>query len=396
MATANIILTIPDLNNQRTLINPDPRLPTIGYIMMGHQTHDTFLNKTIIDPSNDIAATKLTNGTTVTAMNATSIPAVGKALVVLPDGTLGWGSSQPAVSASHVVYVSKAGNDTTGTGTSDAPFLTINAALTSITTASATNKFVINIGPGQFDEVGNIVLKPWVFLNGSGRLSTKISSTLNTITVSSAFNTGTIEYGLKNLSITGTTTISVDLILIGGTGAVTFFAESVNGVTMTYGGRTTSDVINVWDSEFSGAVELDSATTVVKNCYIGGLLTFQDLNIGATTVTASDNFIVGGLTFTQHGTGNSFVGRLSNNHIGGALTLAGTGSLTVAADVSTLSAASVSVVSATLTKQSPSVMVTYTAAAPTHWATSAPVDVQTAIDRMSSLLYTLNTNTPIP
>lgn len=39
---------------------------------------------------------------------------------------------------------------------------------------------------------------------------------------------------------------------------------------------------------------------------------------------------------------------------------------------------------------------TYTANDAGDWATSAPVDIKSAIDRMSALLYVLNSNTAIP
>lgn len=38
----------------------------------------------------------------------------------------------------------------------------------------------------------------------------------------------------------------------------------------------------------------------------------------------------------------------------------------------------------------------FSAVNPAYWATSAPTTVQTAVDRLANLVYTLNSSTPIP
>ena len=38
----------------------------------------------------------------------------------------------------------------------------------------------------------------------------------------------------------------------------------------------------------------------------------------------------------------------------------------------------------------------FTATNPAYWSGSAPTTIQTAVDRLANLVYTLNSNTPIP
>src|SRR5271154_2293487 len=75
-------------------------------------------------------------------------------------------------SSSQIVYVMKGGNDSTGSGNLINPFLTIGHAMSTITTSSSTNPFVIFIGPGIFVE--NFDIKGNVSLCGFGEAITVI------------------------------------------------------------------------------------------------------------------------------------------------------------------------------------------------------------------------------
>ena len=89
-----------------------------------------------------------------------------------PAGSAGAVCDLPVVTA--MVYVNLSGNDTTGTGSQCAPFLTIGAAMASITDASPTKRYGIEIGVGTYDPA--IVLKANVFLIGQGPIITRIGS----------------------------------------------------------------------------------------------------------------------------------------------------------------------------------------------------------------------------
>lgn len=90
------------------------------------------------------------------------------------------------------VWVSNQGNNTTGNGTVEKPYQTINYALSQITTNSSSNIFKIVCTSGVYNET-SIVLKPYVYIDGQG-------ATLNvtgSITADATFNSvgGNIIFG---------------------------------------------------------------------------------------------------------------------------------------------------------------------------------------------------------
>ena len=78
--------------------------------------------------------------------------------------------------ATFIVYVNKSGNDILGNGSLNNPFLTCAAAMASITYATATQRVIINLGPGIYTD--NFLLKANVFIIGAEALSTKLGGTI--------------------------------------------------------------------------------------------------------------------------------------------------------------------------------------------------------------------------
>ena len=91
-----------------------------------------------------------------------------------PAGAAGSDAPTPA----NVVIVSTSGGDFTG----------VQAALDSITDASATNPYLIRIGPGVYE--GKVVMKPFVDIEGSGTGITTLTS-----------NGGAVVNGLGNATV---------------------------------------------------------------------------------------------------------------------------------------------------------------------------------------------------
>jgi hypothetical protein len=71
-------------------------------------------------------------------------------------------------------FVAKGGDDDTGDGSFSNPFLTIQAAIDSISDASASTPSAVFVGPGLFGEA--FLAAPWIFVRGSGRGITIISN----------------------------------------------------------------------------------------------------------------------------------------------------------------------------------------------------------------------------
>ncbi len=83
-------------------------------------------------------------------------------------------------SATQILYVNKAGNDATGAGTDEQPFLTIAAAMASITDNSISKRYAIYVGPGSYPDPWG--LKPWVAVIGAANPSNGAGSNGSTLT----------------------------------------------------------------------------------------------------------------------------------------------------------------------------------------------------------------------
>ncbi len=86
-------------------------------------------------------------------------------------------------------YVTKAGNDTTGDGSSGAPWLTLAKAESVVLSALG---HVVNIGDGTYDEITTLVLVKainWVGTNGASLVIVTSSGTINTAAMTGALVT---------------------------------------------------------------------------------------------------------------------------------------------------------------------------------------------------------------
>jgi len=84
------------------------------------------------------------------------------------------------------VFVAKNGNDSTGNGSPNKPYLTLSGAMASITDATPTKRYAICVAAGDYTESGNFGIKPNVFVVGQQRDVVKISAT--SFVMSSLFN----------------------------------------------------------------------------------------------------------------------------------------------------------------------------------------------------------------
>jgi hypothetical protein len=67
------------------------------------------------------------------------------------------------------LYVNQNGSDTAGNGTEAWPFATIQKALSSISDASTSKRYVIHVAPGEYPGAFNV--KPWVAIEGASNSS---------------------------------------------------------------------------------------------------------------------------------------------------------------------------------------------------------------------------------
>lgn len=118
----------------------------------------------------------------------------------------------------NIIWVTKNGNDTTGDGTIEKPYLTINKALSTITTASSSNPFKICVGAGVFIE-DTINAKSFVWIEGAEQDETviQINASNKNLVV------GADNSGISKCLVTG----------VSGSGFAAVYYQSTTGTTNT-------------------------------------------------------------------------------------------------------------------------------------------------------------------
>ncbi len=229
------------------------------------------------------------------------------------------------------VYVSKAGNDSTGTGTIEAPYLTITHAMSTISDSAVTKRYCVNIGPGIFTD--SFSLKANVDLVGNNVIATNLSGTID-------LNDATWNNSNDNRS-------GAEQMTLSGTGTFNFTTQSANsGKLYFYNIRYTGVPTFTADGSVN---QVDIQNSLVFNGlnYAGGTLIIADtsfVNSNTITITSLSGIptsveIIGGgtdgnITFT-YSSGSAITGDLYGFPVVGAITASGA-SATVTADPSSI------------------------------------------------------------
>lgn len=235
-----------------------------------------------------------------------------------------WETIFSSPSGSQTVNVAKNGNDTTGNGSAATPFLTIGAAMTSITDSSPTKRYTIQVGTGDYPE--NLVLKANVFIVGASPIATRITgTTLNINDATWNVSTADNRSGFMDISVNATCTFDFTAqagndsgklyfwnirtaaawtcTALGAVNQLVFHDSEFFGNT-TFNGLTTFILSSMWQSgniavNSSSLAGIVAALTIVGGATNGNIaatwtsqqpvtLTLQGINISAaTTLTAS-------------------------------------------------------------------------------------------------------------
>jgi hypothetical protein len=184
-----------------------------------------------------------------------------------------------AINVENIRYVSKNGNDVTGNGSVNKPYLTITAAQNSIIDASPTKRYGIIVSAGTYTESGVFALKANVFIVGTSRDSVRIGATsfaLASDFSGSADNRSGISQAtiLNNADFNWTTVTSA-------AGKLYFNETSFSGTINLYG--------------YNNA----TAQAQFDTCIIFGNFTISGINLGIHT----NNTHFGNITMSQHPNG---------------------------------------------------------------------------------------------
>ena len=197
-----------------------------------------------------------------------------------PQGPQGeTGLSLPA-DFENVVIVSKNGNDSTGDGSLNKPYLTIAAAMTSITDAAPSKRYIIKVEAGPYTE-GALLLKPNVFIVGDLKEAVRI--TASSVAMDPSFNAPSSQdhrSGMGRVILTGACTF--DWLAVSSTAGKLYFTEVAFVSAVTMNGGTNAIAQAQFDS-----------------CQFFGALTISGINVGVF----KDNICFNNITLNQHPNG---------------------------------------------------------------------------------------------
>jgi hypothetical protein len=195
-------------------------------------------------------------------------------------GDLQWAEVPTTVSIAQTRVVTKAGNDATGDGSLSKPYLTIAAAMASITDASPTKRYIIKVEAGAYTE-GALTLKPNVFVVGD--LKEGVRVTASSVAMDSTFsaNSGSDHRsGMARIILTGACNFDWN--------AVTSAAGKLYFTEVSFASAVT---MNGYNNAIAQA-QFDS-------CQFFGALTISGINVGVF----KDNVCYSNITLNQHPNG---------------------------------------------------------------------------------------------
>lgn len=229
-------------------------------------------------------------------------------MAVSPLPSAGGGSGLPdfVPSNAQAIYVAKNGSDSNDGGPVT-PFLTVAAALASITDATTSKPYVIFVGPGLYDEA-SLALKGNVYIQGCGgldNLGCRIGVTGNLVTGDVSTIGGGGRYGIADIYFRGTTGLSIDLTT-GGSGGSALVLKNVgfNGA-VSYKARQNGDTFAWHNGICFAAVTMTGITNCnLFDCSLISTTTFQDSSvcpIKATVIGGQFNSVVVSTSHTTNG-----------------------------------------------------------------------------------------------
>jgi hypothetical protein len=320
--------------------------------------------------SSQILSLALSNTSTTGALSSTDWNTFNNKQAALPVGTqnqlLISNGASPAswsdIPESNIIYVDKTGNDTTGTGKLNNPYLTIAKAISTITSPTTSNRFQVKVGIGTFIEA-TLTLKPWTWIVGSNGMlmggDSRINVSSNAITLDSSWSAGSQRGGLTDIYLTGSTGINFDRQAISGVGSVTyeFFNVGMNGSLAVKSSNGALDFIDVFACRIFGSLTTSGGALSARNSEI-----YTNITIDTAGTQDFDGdlyylYLAGNLSVTSTGSNVASL-RVREVNIDGTVSTSGSGT--------------------TLT----SPLDYYKATTTTNW-NSIPVAINTALDTLA-------------
>jgi hypothetical protein len=291
----------------------------------------------------------------------------------------------PSCLPENVRIVAMQGDDINGDGTECNPYATIGKALATITDASATKRYFINVEVGQYSEPG-FLLKPFVSVIGSARGETLITSSSNIGLDPSFATTANARSELQNLAIRGAFAApNFDLQAIGGgaIGAVIYIEHCSMNDAPVWKGRSSNDFNQYENSFLFNGFTGSGGQAYFQSIYFAGNASIDSLGVTdyMQTTFFGAYFAAGSITITN--TTSSFfdVNMIGSQVIFGSFTMTGPANTFLEADQIPVS--STVGPGVTYTRLTSAFSYAYNPAVPANWVVQ-PVTIQGALDRIAA------------
>ncbi|GFN32264.1 hypothetical protein PCURB6_25240 [Paenibacillus curdlanolyticus] len=208
-----------------------------------------------------------------------------------PQGPPGPGCTPPLPVATQIVYVNKAGDDAAADGSECHPFLTVTAAMASITDATPNKRYAISIGPGNYSEP-LIHLKANVQLIGASTLLTRLSIPFD-INDPSWFETGFVNdnrSGFADLTLLSGP-LDFNFVTASSFSGKLFFVSVNITPTPVFTALTTSvNQVNIRDSMLSGGYTQNG----INMSMFASFVSSGNITINSQATTDTQVNLVGG------------------------------------------------------------------------------------------------------
>lgn len=414
--TSDIVLTPEDLRKENLIfegtISGDVNLILRNDIATSYTIHNATNHNVIVRnntgasvivPSgateavlNDGADVSLITGTSLTELATVATTGNYEDLNHKPIGPVFTGT----------IYVSKTGNDHSGNGSEFNPYATITFAMSMILDASASKHYKLKIGPGSYvNETFN--LKPFVWIEGTAvnGIDKSVSITMgagvnSTLALHTGWLTGDNWAGISKIWLkdsdlalnlwgsegdphaTGNNRLFIDGVLVDGDSSIEL--------------STYLDSCDIRNSNFEGATRLDNGRFLVNNSFFVGDIT-ADASRAITFLDLYSCVVEGVLNVVSNDDGNVY-NRTSaqSSSLRGGLSVGGSSSSYFQADaVSFPPTVSIALLAGQISRNTDIYGLKYTTVYESSWD-NTPSTLEEAVDRMASLLKTLNNGNPIP
>lgn len=194
-------------------------------------------------------------------------------------GDLTWQDISTSAPIGQMKYVAKTGNDSTGDGSQEKPYLTIAAAMAAITDATPTKRYVVRIAAGAYTEA-SVSIKANVFLVGESKESVRITGA---VSMNADFNQASSQDCRSGASmVTFVSAADFNWSTVTSPAGKLYFNEVVFGSTLAMYGHNNA-----------------IAQAQMNSCIVFGAMTVSGINLAVAT----NNIFYGNVTLNQHPNG---------------------------------------------------------------------------------------------